>query len=140
MPQWSTPPGWSWPSSTSATGEVTRFQPLRDAVTDLAATVVTSVARHTQREYAAYLLDRRAHYIAIVKGDQKKLRNQLNSLPRKDVPVQGHTRGTGHGHAAIRRTNVTTVNNLLFPGAHQAVPFKRCRTHRKTDKTAFTTV
>lgn len=52
-------------------GEVTRFQPLLDTVTDLAATVVTSDALHTQREHAAYLLGRGAHYIAIVKGNQK---------------------------------------------------------------------
>lgn len=58
------------------TGEViTRFQPLLDTVADLATTVVTSDALHTQREHGAYLLGRGAHYIAIVKGNQKKLRD-----------------------------------------------------------------
>ena len=98
-------------------GEVTRFQPLLDTVADLAATMVTSNALHTQREHAAYLLGRGAHYIAIVKGNQQKLRKQLMSLPWKDIPFQG----TGHGRAEIRRIKVATVNNLLFPGARQAV-------------------
>ncbi|MGW1785297.1 transposase family protein [Streptomyces sp. NPDC002143] len=35
------------------TGETTRFQPLPDTVADLAATVVTNDALHTQREHAA---------------------------------------------------------------------------------------
>lgn len=122
------------------TGEVTRFQPLLDTVADLAATVITSDALHTQREHAAYLLGRGAHYIAIVKGNQKKLRKQLRSLPWKDIPFQGRTRGTGHGRAEIRRIKVATVNNLLFPGARQAVQIKRRRTDRKTGKTTITTV
>ncbi|MFD9636091.1 ISAs1 family transposase [Streptomyces violascens] len=81
------------------TNEVTCFQPLLDAVADLAGVFVTSDAMHTQREHADYLLARGAHYIVIVKGNQKKLRRQLKSLPRKDIPLQGRTRGTGHGRS-----------------------------------------
>ncbi|MFD5350205.1 hypothetical protein ACFWJY_42290 [Streptomyces anulatus] len=62
------------------TGETTCFQ-LLDTVADLAGTVVTSDALHTRREHAGYLPDRRAHYVAIVKGSQKKLRKQLKSPP-----------------------------------------------------------
>nr|WP_240001033.1 MULTISPECIES: hypothetical protein [unclassified Streptomyces] len=36
------------------TGEVTCFQPLLDTVADLATTVVSSDALHTQREHATY--------------------------------------------------------------------------------------
>lgn len=118
------------------TGEVTRFQPLLDTVADSATTVVTSDALHTQREHATYLLGRGAHYIAIVKGNQKKLRKQLKSLPWN----VRRTRGTGHGRAEIRRTKVVTVNNLLFPGARHAVQIKRRRTDRKTGKITITTV
>lgn len=90
------------------TGEVTRFQPLLDTVADLAATVVTSDALHTQREHAAHLLGRGAHYIAIVKGNQQKLPKELKRLPWTDLPLQGgRTRGTGHGRAEIRRIKVT---------------------------------
>ncbi|MGW1107559.1 transposase [Streptomyces sp. NPDC002540] len=65
--------------------------PLLDTVANLAETVVTSDAMHTQREHADYLLRRGAHYIVIVKGNQKKLRQQLKSLPWEDIPLQGRT-------------------------------------------------
>ncbi|MGW0886464.1 ISAs1 family transposase, partial [Streptomyces sp. NPDC002671] len=71
------------------TNEITCFQPLLGTVADLAGVVVTSDAMHTQREHADYLLGRAAHYIVIVKGNQKKLRRQLKSLPWQDIPLQG---------------------------------------------------
>ncbi|MDT0567065.1 ISAs1 family transposase [Streptomyces sp. DSM 3412] len=121
------------------TGETTCFQPLLDTVADLAGTVVTSDALHTQREHAGYLLGRRAHYIAIVKGNQKKLR-KLKSLPWKAIPLQGRTLGSGHGRSEFRRIKVATVSNLLFPGACQAVQIKRRQTDRKTGKVTIATV
>ncbi|WP_456243142.1 ISAs1 family transposase [Streptomyces europaeiscabiei] len=122
------------------TGEITCFQPLLETVTDLAGVVVTSDALHTQREHAVYLLGRRAHYIVIVKGNQKRLRKQLKALPWKDIPLQGRTRAVGHGRSEIRRIKVVTVNNLLFPGASQALQIKRRRTDRKTGRTTVKTV
>jgi len=80
---------------------------------------------HTQREHAAYLLGCDAHCIVTVKGNQKKLRKQLKSLPWKQIPLQERTRDAGHGRREIRRTKVCTVNNLIFPGARQAVQPKR---------------
>ena len=120
--------------------EITCFQPLLDTVAELAGAVVTSDAMHTQREHADYLLGCGAHYIVIVKGNQKKLRGQLKSLPWKDIPLQGRTTGVGHGRSEIRRIKVATVNNLLFPEARQAVQIKRRRTDRKTGKTTIKTV
>ncbi|MEV5778280.1 hypothetical protein AB0L49_44975 [Streptomyces antimycoticus] len=70
----------------------------------------------------------------------KKLRRRLKSLPWKDIPLQGRTRGIGHGRSEIRRIKVATVNSLLFPGACQAVQIKRRRTDRKTGKTTVKTV
>ncbi|MET7712287.1 ISAs1 family transposase [Streptomyces sp. NPDC005407] len=122
------------------TNEITCFQPLLQTLADLTDTVVTSDAMHTQREHADYLLGRGAHYIVIVKGNQKKLRKQLKSLPWKQIPLQQRTRGSGHGRSEIRRIKVATVNNLLFPGACQAVQIKRRRTDRKTGKTTVKTV
>ncbi|MFF3331700.1 transposase [Streptomyces sp. NPDC002888] len=66
------------------TNEITCFQPLLDTLADLADTVVTSDAMHTQRE--------------------------------------------------------CTVNNLLFPGARQAVQLKRRRLQRKSGKVSIKTV
>ncbi|MFJ9968472.1 ISAs1 family transposase [Streptomyces avermitilis] len=71
------------------TNEITCFQPLLETIADLAGVVVTSDAMHTQRERADYLLGREAHYIVIVKGNQKKLRKQLKSLPWTEIPLQG---------------------------------------------------
>lgn len=122
------------------TNEVTCFQPLLDAVTELAGTVVTSDALHTQREHAEYLLERAAHYIVIVKGNQKNLGEQVKSLPWKDIPLQGRIRDTGHGRAEIRRIKVATVTNLFFPEARQAIQIKRRRTDRKTGRTTVKTV
>jgi hypothetical protein len=41
----------------------------------------------------------------------------LKALPRKDIPLQGRTRGIGHGRWEIRRIKVPTVNSRLFPRA-----------------------
>ena len=122
------------------TNEITCFQPLLETMADLAGVVVTSDAMHAQREHADYLLGREAHYIVIVKGNQKKLRKQLRSLPWTEIPLQGRVRGIGHGRSEIRRIKVVTVNSLLFPGARQAVQIKRRRTDRKTGRTTIKTV
>lgn len=122
------------------TNEVTRFQPLLDAIADLAGLVITADALHTQHEHAEYLLGREAHYIMIAKGNQKKLRKQLKSLPWKDIPLQGRIKAISHGRSEIRRIKAATVNNLLFPGARQAVQIKRRRTDRKTGKTTVKTL
>ncbi|MFD5678204.1 ISAs1 family transposase [Streptomyces sp. NPDC127040] len=122
------------------TNEITCFQPLLDTVADLAGTVVTSDALHTQHEHAGYLLGRKAHYIVIVKGNQKSLRKQLKSLPWRDIPLLGRTKETGHGRCEIRRIKVATVNRLLFPGGRQAIQIKRRRTCRKTGKTTVKTI
>lgn len=120
--------------------EITCFAPLLETMADLAGVVVTSDAMHTQREHADYLLGREAHYIVIVKGNQKKLRKQLRSLPWKEIPLQGRAKGNGHGRSEIRRIKAVTVNSLLFPGARQTVRIKRRRTDRKTGKTTIKTV
>ncbi|WTE43426.1 ISAs1 family transposase [Streptomyces sp. NBC_01622] len=86
------------------------------------------------------LLGREAHHIVIVKGNQKKLRKQLSSLPWTEIPLQSRVKGIGHGRSEIRRIKAVTVNSLLFPGARQAVQIKRRRTDRKTGKTTIKTV
>lgn len=122
------------------TNEITRFQPLLDTLPDLSGTVVTSDALHTQTDHATYLLGRDAHYIVIVKRNTKKLREQLKSLPWKQIPLQDRTRTTGHGRSEIRRLKVCTVGNLLFPGARQAIQIVRRRVNRTTGKISLKTV
>lgn len=101
---------------------------------------MTSDALHTQVDHATYLRGRDAHYIVIVKRNTKKLRTQLKSLPWKQIPLQDRTRTIGHGRCEIRRLKVCTVNNLLFPGARQAVQIVRRRVNRTTGKISLKTV
>ncbi|MFI6093768.1 ISAs1 family transposase [Streptomyces sp. NPDC051218] len=122
------------------TDEITCFQPLLETVADLAGVVVTSDARHPQREHASYLLGRGAKYIVIAKGNHNKLHEQLKSLPCKRIPLQGRTRDTGHGRGEIHRIKVCTANSLFFPGARQAIKLKRRRMDRKTGKVSIKTV
>lgn len=122
------------------TGEITCFRPLLDTIADLVGVVVTSDALHTQRTHADYLIGRGAHYIVIVKGNQKKLQRQLKALPWNEVPLHERIRGDGHGRREIRRIKVCTVGDLRFPGACQAIQLKRRRTERKSGKTTVTTL
>lgn len=121
-------------------GEITCFTPLLDSVDDLAGAVITSDALHTQRAHATYLLRRDAHYIVIVKRNQRSLHQQLKALPWRQVPLNARERDSGHGRREIRRIKVCTVDNLLFPGACQAIQLKRRRTCRKSGKTTIKTV
>jgi hypothetical protein len=70
----------------AATNEITRFWPLLDRL-DLAATVVTADALHTQREHADWLVTRKhAAYLLVVKANQPTLHQQLQRLPWREVP------------------------------------------------------
>ncbi|MET7719159.1 hypothetical protein ABZS89_43900, partial [Streptomyces sp. NPDC005407] len=60
-------------------------------------------------------LGRNAHYIVIVKGNQKKLRKQLKTLPWEQVPLQGRTRGTGHAQISNDQPHIQVRHQ---PGIH----------------------
>jgi predicted transposase YbfD/YdcC len=103
------------------TGEITRFRPLLDRL-DLTATVVTADALHTQREHAEWLVTHKhAAYLLFVKANQPMLRQQLATLPWREVPVADTARDRGHGRVELRRLQVNTVAGLDFPHATQAL-------------------
>ncbi|MEV0217450.1 ISAs1 family transposase, partial [Micromonospora sp. NPDC050695] len=52
------------------TNEITRFVPMLDTL-DLAGAVITADALHTQREHARWLVEKKAGYVFVVKGNQK---------------------------------------------------------------------
>jgi predicted transposase YbfD/YdcC len=107
------------------TNEIAGFQPLLDRL-DLAATVVTADALHTQREHAEWLVTvKQAAYVLLVKANQPSLHQQLKALPWREVPVADHTRNRGHGRVETRRLQVTTVAGLDFPHATQAIRITR---------------
>jgi hypothetical protein len=73
------------------TNEITEFRPLLDPI-DLARTVVTADALHTQREHADWLVSvKKAAYICVVKRNQPGLYRQLNALPWRQVPAGDDT-------------------------------------------------
>jgi predicted transposase YbfD/YdcC len=107
------------------TNEITRLRPLLDRL-DLADTVVTADALHTQREHAEWLVaHKHAAYLLIVKANQPALHRQLKTLPWHQVPVADHTRDSGHGRVETRRLQVTTIAGLDFPHATQALRITR---------------
>jgi predicted transposase YbfD/YdcC len=93
------------------TNEIPMFSQLCDQITDLEQVVVTADAMHCQKDHADYLvLQRGAHYVLTVKGNQPALRHQLKALPWKDVPV-GHTSTSrGHGRVEKRALKVVTIS------------------------------
>jgi predicted transposase YbfD/YdcC len=109
----------------ATTNEIARFRPLLDGL-DLADTVVTADALHTQREHADWLVTaKHAAYLLIVKANQPTLHHQLRRLPWGDIPAQDHTRDRSHGRVETRRLQVTTVAGLDFPHATQAIRITR---------------
>ena len=107
------------------TNEITRFRPLLERL-DLTAAVVTADALHTQREHAEWLVTQKhADYLLVVKANQPALRQQLERLPWRQVPVADRTHHRGHGRVETRQLQVTTVTGLDFPHATQALRITR---------------
>jgi predicted transposase YbfD/YdcC len=120
------------------TNEITAFKPLL-APLDLTGTVVTFDALHAQTAHAHFLVqDKRAHYIAIIKGNRPTLHRELKALPWQQVPLQDKTRATAHGRDEIRRIKACTVaRGLAFPHAVQAIQIVRRRRTLTTGKTTL---
>jgi predicted transposase YbfD/YdcC len=111
-----------------APGEVPAFAPLLAGL-DLAGVVVTADALHTQRDHAAFLVDRGGDYLLVVKANQPGLHAQLVGLPWRQIPVMDRTRDHGHGRVEIRTLKVAAVAGLWFPHAAQAIQvIRRVRT------------
>lgn len=120
--------------------EIPAFALLPDRL-DLHGHVITTDAMHTQTDHAGQITARGAHYILVVKGNQRKLRRRLRRLPWREVPLQHRTRERVHGRGEIRHLKVCTVRpGLLFPHAVQAIEVKRRRANRTTGKTTIKTI
>ncbi|GAB1340809.1 ISAs1 family transposase [Streptomyces sp. E-15] len=119
----------------SKTNEITVFKPML-AELDLADTVVTFDALHSQQAHARFLVEeKKAHYIAVIKGNQPLLHQQMKQLPWRDVPLPGKTRAITHGRNEIRRVKTATVaRGLAFPYSAQAVQIVRRRRTVSTGK------
>ncbi|MBV6760555.1 ISAs1 family transposase [Rhodococcus opacus] len=121
--------------------EIGQFPVLLDQVGDIDNVVVTADALHTQRGHAEYLHAKGAHFVFTVKGNQKRLHQQLRSMPWADVPV-GHTETDKvRGRIVTRTYKVITVTaGILFPHAVQAIRVTRSRKISTTGKRTRETV
>ncbi|MFE7381816.1 ISAs1 family transposase [Streptomyces zhihengii] len=118
----------------SRTNEITAFRPLLTPL-HLSGTVVTFDALPTQTEHALFPVgDKKAHYIAVFKGNHPTLQAKLKKLPWRDVPLLDRTRATRHGRDEIRRLKAATVTGLAFPHAVQALQIVRRRRDDRTGK------
>lgn len=110
--------------------EIPAFAPLLDDIddTEMTEAVVTMDVLHTQRDHAAYLVERRkAHYVVTVKRNQPSLYAQLRDLPWREVPVVHRADDIGHGRQEQRLLQVLGVDDLLFPHAKQVLRITRRR-------------
>ncbi|MFJ7593540.1 ISAs1 family transposase [Streptomyces sp. NPDC097617] len=123
------------------TNEITCFAALLEPY-DLTGVTVTADALHTQRAHARFLVEKKAHYLLVVKANQPGLHRQLRSLPWKDVTARRYDREIGHGRKETRVTRVLTVTGLGldFPHAVQAVRILRHRTDLKTGRCSRQTI
>ncbi|MEV8038549.1 ISAs1 family transposase [Streptomyces sp. NPDC086182] len=117
----------------SKSNEIPAFAPLLDGL-GLENTVVTADALHTQHGHGAYLTDRGAHYVAVVKKNHPGLHARVGKLPWRDIPLGHRTRDHAHHRDEIRRLKVAAFRHLDYPGARQAIQVVRWRRDLSTGK------
>ena len=114
--------------------ETSHFTALLEPL-DLDGAVVTSDALHTVRANLNWLVeDKKAHYIAVVKGNQPSLHARIKALPWRQVPGGSTARETGHGRTETRTLKAAHVSRLDFPYARQAIKITRWRKDTATGK------
>ncbi len=106
------------------TNEVPMFAPLlddlADAGVDLAHTVITADALHTQRAHAEYLHQRGAGFVFTAKGNQPGLFTALDNLPWSQAPIADRDVERRHGRITTRTIQVLPAPaDLPFPHVNQ---------------------
>ena len=104
--------------------EIPRFAPLLDTLAaagvDLAHTVITADALHTQRAHADYLHERGAGFVFTCKQNQPRLFAALDALPWAQTPIGARQVDRGHGRVTTRTIQVMPApEDLPFPHVNQ---------------------
>ena len=104
--------------------EIPRFAPLLDTLAasgvDLAHTVITADALHTQRAHADYLHERGAGFVFTCKQNQPRLFAALDALPWAQTPIAARQVDRGHGRVTTRTIQVMPApEDLPFPHVNQ---------------------
>ena len=124
---------------TKRTNEIGTVEALMDLIPDIRGKTVTADALLTQRKFARYLLDHGAHYMFIVKGNQKTLLEDVTlvfeTAPEREPDFEEEA-SLAHGRIEQRTIRTTTELNdyLNFPGVGQAFMIERSRQDKKTGK------
>lgn len=105
--------------------EIPQFAPLLDTLTaagiDLADTVITADALHTQRAHATYLHKRGAGFVFTAKHNQPRLFAALDALPWAQTPIAASEVDRAHGRITTRTIQVLLApEDLPFPHVQQA--------------------
>jgi predicted transposase YbfD/YdcC len=118
------------------TNEVPEFQPLPRGL-PLGGWVLTMDAAHTVRAHARFIAEELlAHYVMIVKENQKGLFQRLDSLDWASVPISHRTVDTGHGRREVRTIQVMDApTDLGFPHATQVFLLERYTTRKTRTRT-----
>lgn len=108
--------------------EIPSFAPLL-AHLDLAGAVVTMDSLHTQRAHARFLVqDKRAHFVMIVKENQQRLFDALDTLAWRKVPLGHRSKENGHGRHEVRTIQVMAAPeglDAIFPHIKQVFLIER---------------
>jgi hypothetical protein len=115
------------------TNEVPEFAPLlRQAQAQLAGRVFTMDAAHAVRSHARFLVEELgAHYLMIIKENQKGMFDRVDALDWASVPVTHQTEETGHGRRERRTIQVMDAPaDLGFPHAAQVFLIERYSTRK----------
>ena len=104
--------------------EIPQFAPLLDTLTaagvDLARTVITADALHTQRAHAVYLHERGAGFVFTCKQNQPRLFAALDALPWAQTPIAAAVIDRAHGRVTTRTIQVLPApEDLPFPHVNQ---------------------
>ena len=104
--------------------EIPQFAPLLDTLAaagvDLAHTVITADALHTQRAHADYLHERGAGFVFTCKQNQPRLFAALDALPWAQTPIAASEVQRGHGRVTTRTIQVMPApEDLPFPHVNQ---------------------
>ena len=131
---------WAQVPVDSKTNEITQVLPLLELLC-LEGRLLTMDALLTQREIAQAIIDRKAHYLMLVKENQPQLLEDIRlcfaSEPLLDeVRETAMTVNKGHGRLEVREivTSAALQGYLDWPGAQQVMQITRQVTRLKTNQ------
>jgi predicted transposase YbfD/YdcC len=105
--------------------EIPAVRDLLAAFTNLAGTVITIDAMHTQTDTAEAIIARGVDYVMTVKGNMPTLYKRLKTLPWADVPAAS-TVTKDHGRRVRRTIKVAALPAWIeFKGATQIAQLRR---------------